>query len=81
MTAFNKKICYKRHKDQKKKIEYNHVHNILRIFLSKFSLHQKRNEVSLLVKKLLYTSCLKSCKTSSELASYEIRKYQKNLDT
>ena len=32
MTAFNKKICYKRHKDQKKKIEYNHVHNILRIF-------------------------------------------------
>ena len=48
---------------------------------TKFFFQHKWNEVRLLVINMVYTSCLSSTPTTSDLGSEEIRKGQENLKT
>ena len=55
----------KRHKNTKENFDDNHFHNFLRSF--KFSFLHKRTDTQLLLKNIIYTSCLTSRRKSFDL--------------
>ena len=59
---------------------YDHVYNILRVFdgWPKFLLVKQRMIIS---NKLVYTNCFTFWRTTSDMGSLEIRKYQENFKT
>ena len=60
---------------------YNTFHNIERLFdiLPKFSFHHEWKEAWLLIINMAYTNFLTCFRTTYNLESQEIRKYQENL--
>ena len=56
---------------------FNHGHNILRLCdILPGLTHQKENKLWLLVIKMVYTCCLKSCQKTDDLGSWKLENIQ-----